>query len=143
MCFINQYIELLTVHFKIMIPANRLKLVDQCCNNQISFVFQNCLQPFSGCSPNGGHLRIGKVIPDLFVKVDSVRDNNEARVLVCLQILDFFDQHDHRQRFPTALSMPDNSTCGILPILAVDALDRVLNGKKLLMSADFLDVAVI
>ena len=76
-------------------------------------------QPLAGFGSVGTHLGMDKIISDLFIQIDAIRDHNKPRfpdLAFGFHALpgDHLCQHNHRDRFCRfALRMPDNTVSGV------------------------------
>ena len=124
------------------------KLVHQCCNDRIAVVLQKFDQPLAGFGSVGTHLGMDKVISNLFIQIDTIRDHNKPRfpdLAFWFHALpgDHLCQHNHRDSFAAALRMPDNTVSGVRIVSQQNAIHALFNRKILLISTDLFHIVIV
>jgi len=89
-----------------------------------------------------------KVISDLLIQIDTVRNHDKARfpdLAFGLHALpgDHLCQHNHRDRFAAALRMPDNTVSGVRIVSQQNAIHALFNRKILLISTDLFHIVIV
>ena len=94
------------------------------------------------------HLRVYKVIANLFVKIYTVCNHDKSRFFnyaITLKALtkNHFCKHNHGNGFSATLGMPYNSVTSVLPVLKQNTAHALFNSEILLISADLFDIIVV
>ncbi len=119
------------------------KLVDDG-GNQVGFIFADQFdQVFAVFGAADGFAAIVEGIPDLFVEIDAVGDEDDARVLNVRVQGEGFRQHDHRERFAAACGVPDDAARTHAAVEMGNAGDGLFDGEVLLVAGDLLDARVV
>ena len=139
---VDEDVKLFTVRLKILISANRSKLVDKRRYDNIALVPEQCFKSFTRCRSYGIHSGICKIIFYLLVEVFSVGNDNKPRIFRRFFDLYLLDEHNHGKRLAAALGMPYNAALTVRLVLSVYSRHRLVYGKKLLMTANLFDVVV-
>ena len=143
MRLIDKNIKLITVFFKITISTNSFEFVNKCSNYQIAFILQYRFQSLARSSSYRSHLRISKIITNLFVEINAVSYYDKTRLFFCFFHLNSTHKHNHGQTLTATLRMPNNAARRIAVIFTVYTVHRFLYSKELLMPRNLFYITII
>ena len=124
------------------------KFIDQCSNDRITLLFKQLNQTFAGLGTVRTHLSVNKVIPDLFVQIDTVSYHHKTRLFdhaIRLHTLtqNHFGQHNHSESFSAALCVPNHSISGICAVFQQNTIHAFFYRKVLFIPANFLYIVIV